>query len=737
MTILEIDSPILNAWHEQGKHEKIIQATSSLTLDSWKQDLNMLELFFPRIKALLMMDRLQEALELIAAIQDILTVIEKHHQDDERRSRVKEWSQEAVLLEVEALMRQGSHVRALDLLDALQEELSFFHQKQALYLRSTIFWRLGRLDEASRILQELILVLDDDETRKYLLALCHHRLGNVFHRKGMLDEALKWLQEAMRIFQDLDNQFMIASCLNSIGSIFYAQGVIKEAEQQYERALQAARSLKSRYLQALILNNMGLVCWNLGRLDEALSYFRQSYDTWKKKRNIQRMAISLDNMGLIYRHQGDLERALDCQEESLRLKQEIGNQEDIAVVLKNIGMTHHEAGNDELAITYLKKSLKILETLDNPIRLSEITFYLLIVACDRPEIIEESERQHHLELLRDCSRRDTKNVIMNARHRLAQALIQYKVRKDKLTRLPRKTRIHVEHVLTALIEDKPADQEIAFHALITLIAFYFEELRYLPEPELFTCLDELLKQLIQLGEQQQSMLIKAQALWLQANFELVNGRIESARQIFVLAERIAERWGLNRLAMAISRDHDELLEKLERLTANSLNNLSIPERLNLTRVDGLIKFVSRRQVPKVDDEAFSIEPIMFLMMGRNGVLLHHESFSDEVKGNPHLVSGFISAIHSFSHELFSSGVDRLKVGSHGIVIVSHGNAVLLALVFKGNSFEAAKKIRTLKQELQVNQSLSQEIERCMTWGKALPLETRKLLGNLASKLFSG
>ena len=66
-------------------------------------------------------------------------------------------------------------------------------------------------------------------------------------------------------------------------------------------------------------------------------------------------------------------------------------------------------------------------------------------------------------------------------------------------------------------------------------------------------------------------------------------------------------------------------------------------------------------------------------------------FSKEWSHEDDLVGGFLSALNSFSGELFSEGLDRAKFGQH-TVLMKPFESFSMCYLFKGQSYLAQKRI---------------------------------------------
>jgi len=163
-----------------------------------------------------------------------------------------------------------------------------------------------------------------------------------------------------------------------------------------------------------------------------------------------------------------------------------------------------------------------------------------------------------------------------------------------------------------------------------------------------------------------------------------------SRQLFTKAQQIAERYSLKLLAIKISNKHDDLLKQLDMWENLKESSSSLKERMEFTRLNEQIDNMIQKRaidVPELTEEA----PIVLLIISEGGRPLFSESFVEEWSFDDHLFGGFLSAINSFSSEMFSEGLNRANFGEYTIIMISV-YPFQVCYLFKGQSYLALQRV---------------------------------------------
>jgi len=209
--------------------------------------------------------------------------------------------------------------------------------------------------------------------------------------------------------------------------------------------------------------------------------------------------------------------------------------------------------------------------------------------------------------------------------------------------------------------------------------------------------------------------------------------MNEARKLFTKSQDIANKYGLELLAMKISNEHDELLKQLDIWNKLKDSGASLAERIELSRLDGQMKnMLSKRlaEIPKIADE----EPVLLLIVSEGGVPIFSQSFVKDQSFEDHLFGGFFTAINSFINEKFSEGLDRAIFGDHTLLMESV-SPFFMCYVFKGQSYAAQHRIRYFIEKIQKDEPIWQTFENYYQINKEVQLKDIPSLDPLIKEIF--
>ncbi|MDX1999319.1 MAG: serine/threonine-protein kinase, partial [Thermoanaerobaculia bacterium] len=126
----------------------------------------------------------------------------------------------------------------------------------------TIYHRMGRFDEAERLLQRALETRGEQSEEPLDLARTRAHLGVVYADRGRWDEADNLLEQAVLVFQELaPNSAELAQLLNDRATVAFDTGRFEEARTLYEATLatQKAAGIAGSLEEASTLNNLGIL----------------------------------------------------------------------------------------------------------------------------------------------------------------------------------------------------------------------------------------------------------------------------------------------------------------------------------------------------------------------------------------------------------------------------------------------------------------------------------------------
>ncbi|MFX1428241.1 MAG: hypothetical protein ACFFBE_17440, partial [Promethearchaeota archaeon] len=218
----------------------------------------------------------------------------------------------------------------------------------------------------------------------------------------------------------------------------------------------------------------------------------------------------------------------------------------------------------------------------------------------------------------------------------------------------------------------------------------------------------------------------------QAKLALLQINLVEARRLLAEAQKIADEHGLQLMANDISREHDKLLEELSLWESFKKTQASVAERLKLASIDGVLERLQDRGVieaPELEDE----EPILLLIMDSSGVTYFNHTFVGEwdVDG---IFSAFMSAFNTFSSELFSKSIDRIRIGENTILI-NPIEPFLACYVIKGQSYPALKKLTRFTEAIRENPEVWDALNKSVKTSEMLEVNKPPGLKTIISEIF--
>ncbi|MCP4444522.1 MAG: protein kinase [Myxococcales bacterium] len=223
---------------------------------------------------------------------------------------------------------------------------------------------LGRLAKRPKQLREIEALMREASHLGGAdkLACAHARLTEFRIEQGKIAEAVASVAPALRYAREANDKLAEAEALRLQSSIYRLQGKSAPALQTCDEALALAQSQPGALGErAQILNNRGTILWNMNRLNEAIECYAETLVIYKNLGRPRQEARALNNMGIVFSALGESEAALGHYKRSLRIDQRLGDRAQIALKLGNIGQTYTELGDDVRGEKYLLKALKLSE----------------------------------------------------------------------------------------------------------------------------------------------------------------------------------------------------------------------------------------------------------------------------------------------------------------------------------------------------------------------------------------
>ncbi|MFX1498924.1 MAG: tetratricopeptide repeat protein [Promethearchaeota archaeon] len=590
----------------------------------------------------------------------------------------------------EKLKKEGKFEESLNIVTNLERNNQF--SKETLFkiqlLKSSLFLDIGNLKDAQELAESVLLESEKDRCYdKSIEAL--NLIAWVLWRFGKLEEALESIDKAEQIFKlhfpnpTKEIQKSYAPLFLIKGGIHFARGELDLIKKCLEQGLILAKEVEDKRLIMQFTLNFGTYYGIKGNLETAIKSYGQALSVAKDLNDIQNTIIALNNLGWISRIQGKLDEAFEYINQSYKLSKDI-------------------------------KSSKIPIILDS----------LFHVALDKEDL---KLAQTYLEKMRDLKNKQVDEYeIIKLNYKINKALLlKAKPRASNLSKS--------EKILRSAVEQEVVLYEAHIDALLNLCDLLLIDLRNTNDLGILKEIQPYFSRLLDLAEKNSSFPLIAETKLLQARLALLIFDTKNARQLLSEAQRIAEKYGFNRLSMKISTEHDELLRKLDLWEDLKKSNSPLSERLKLTQIEDQMKRLIQKRIvdiPQLSEE----QPLLLLIITDGGIPAFSHAFSKEWDFSNELFSGFLTTFDSISKEIFSEGLDRAKFGHHTILMNSI-EEFLVCYLFKGQSYFAKQKLSYFTNHMKDLSSIWQIFNDFLKKFNIIQLTQHPILEDLITKSF--
>ena len=593
-----------------------------------------------------------------------------------------------ILSDLEELFIIGDYSTTLNKIDSI--EMQYLAEEDQLLCqayRSACLASQGELQKSCEIAQHIVQTRGNNLKHADSVLVASIVLGITLIFLGRLEESLKFCDQADEIILTLDSK---------------------------------SRITKSH--QANVLFARGTNYISIGEMKQGLECLLRSVPLYEEVGNNRMLASAHNNIGENYRLTGKLEQALNYYNQSRNTSDMAGFEEFKGIALGNIGIIQFQQGFIDEAADTLDQAIDIL------VKPNQATFLISVISYAAIVAIEHNKRGEAEFLVK---RMETIDENVNSRFTSQH----YRVTKAILL----KTSQNAENQETArklfedIVEEDISNFEVCVISLLNLCNILLTQLRNADNEELLTKILEYVKMAQEIAADQGMSWFRAETYWLQSQISLIGLDFENARILLNQAQHIAEQDGLHQLARRISSEYDALLEEQDIWAELSKEKAPISERVKAAHIDEHVERMAKLQEadgPEIVNE----EPIQFMLMAAyGGYNVVSKEFQEGFKVDESLVSGFISALTTFSDEVFSRPLDRIKVGEY-IMLLRAELPFLFCYVFKGESYPAMQKMNQLIETLKNDTPLWRKLERTIETG-AVDTQANQEVSRFVTQLF--
>ena len=463
-------------------------------------------------------------------------------------------------------------------------------------------------------------------------------------------------------------------------------GNFEIAEKYSKKILESQKELGNRFEFARANQIMAeIMMWGKSRFDLAMEYGKKVLSIAKAiKFNHIWIAVGNAVAAIAYHYIGELENSLKHYMKVIKIMRKFKSDLYVAMTLNNIGNLHAELGDYEMALQYLEESLKLWE--QDPLQIEDCFDSIIAVALKKGDFVLAQKYFQHLE---------------NMYNQTPDTRIEILYKYNKALLLKNSSRIRnkakAEKIFKNILKTESTIPDIKINSYIHLCDLLFAEYRMNKNGEVLEEINQNITQLLTIAEKSHSYIVFCEAFILQAKLALLTFNIKAARRFLTQAQKIAESFGLKRLAMKISYEHDKLLKQTHIWENLNHSEVSLSERIELAGLEEQMEDMVKKRITEFPDVK-NEEPVLLLIVSEGGIPYYSHSFLEDKTFESHLFGGFLSTIDYFIKEVFSEGLDRAVFGRYTLLMKSI-SPFFISYVFKGDSYYSLKKLERFKDRL--------------------------------------
>ncbi len=550
-----------------------------------------------------------------------------------------------------------------------------------------LLWQ-DRLIEAQELIantENLIISLHNEFPTKILerKADIAQIKGTFYHTMGEMEKALKFTKLGLSIQEELNLKVSVATSLTQVAAIYLNLGDFKLALEYLESCRILAEELN--YKSLIQKNNLmlGIIYSEKGELDLGLNYAKKALKFAQEDNNQYYVQKQLNNIGITYQLKGDFDKALKSLEEGLEISKKLGLKNDSFILCDSLFHLSLDMKNLEQAQKYLNQLQQAADA-------SEVPNRSLWYRLDKAVYLKYSPR----------------------------ALNRGKA----------------EEMLKNFIEEGIADYQILVIALLNLCDLLLSELRSTNEPEILDELQYYISQLFETVKKSRSYSLLAETYLLQARLALINFDLIKSRQLLTKAQEIAEKYGMNQLAIKISNEHDKFLKQLDKWKNLEKSEISLEERMEIAGINDQVNNMVHKHASK-NLEIEAEQPILLIITTKKGKPILNNRFTADLAINDESLGEFLSSYNKHCTEIFSKTFDRVKLGQY-TVLISACDSFSICYLFLGKTYSAQQKVKFFSEVLLKDNQVMEILKSSLSEEKMIKVSDHPHFEDLITKSFT-
>ncbi len=550
------------------------------------------------------------------------------------------------------------------------------------FLKSFILLFKGNLKGAAELAQMNLKQINEEKIGNNLdLARTYYILGWILISQGNQSKAIEYASKSLEINKEQNLNVAIAADYSLIARIYRFNGDYDKALQYCKQSL-SIKELANRE-KLIVLQTSAQIYYMKSELRRALKHQEQTVALAEELNTMDLLIQNLIYLGKVYRTTGELSLAIECVERSLILSEKWGFIPYMAQSLSLLIRIYIEEGSRTRANRYFSRLTDLYNQTEEKGEIDISSWYL-----------------------------GSKAYMMKTSTRMGDRADAQKLYKELINH---------------------ASGNFLISCISNLCDLLLEELSLYDDVRILDEITPLITRSLEMAETTHNYYWLAETKLLQAKLALIQMNIEDAKKLMVQAQRIADFRSLNRLASKISSEHDKLLEQVDVWDTIRKEGAPISDRIKLASTSDVLERIQGKraiQPPELIDE----EPILLLIMDNSGSTYFNHPFVSNWDYSD-LFSSFMSAFNTFSSEIFSKSIDRIRIGENTILI-NPIESFLTCYVIKGQSYPALQKLTRFIEVIRENSEIWQALNKSVKTSEMLELDKPPSLRTVIDEIFA-
>jgi tetratricopeptide (TPR) repeat protein len=701
----------LEFYSRKRQNEKAIEIANIIFQECEKNKNNV-----QKIKALLALANLYIIKRLPEESADVIKKIEK------QVGKLSNISED----EIKRIKAKLNFVKGLEkrLLSKHQESIKLYNNAHEIYKEikdqygialalkevGNSYFYLGNFDDAEKYFNES-LALFRNQGIDFEIAKIYDTQAGIFFNKGSLNQALEFAGKSLALFEGLGNKLETASLNHKIGYIYKMSGDNKRALDNYVKSKTYYEKTNQKHDIAKALLDISGVYMDIGDYDQTLAVLKEYHDIKKDLKDEICVAIALRRIGLIQVLKGELENAEQNYEKSLDIALKHEEKEITSNSYFNLGELNFQKGELERAVENHLKALAFREELNKAYLIASSLKSLI---CVYLELKLKSVSEEYLKKLKEISDK-TDNLNIQHYYQLSNALF---LKNSGSIR----DRNKAEVIFDQLKNDEKADFSIVIESLLNLNELLLWELGQSEDESILGELNENVENLLEMAKKQNSYVLIAETLLLQSILALLDLNVEESKKKMSEALVIADQKGLNKLALKISNELDNLLDQLDMWDEFTKRLPTIAEKLEITHIEDKLNEIIKRRLTTIEvSEEREEAPQMLFILSNAGYLVFSDQF-DENLGQD-VVEEILSIVKKKTKEQLEEGLERIRIEDYTFLLKKYKELVF-CYVFIGKSYNGIQKLKSFTKTLEKKSRLLNELIKISQTQESLGYDKR-------------